>query len=72
MDLCVEIAYEMMDEDNCFPIFFKFDNKCFTRISAQIFNELSDYEFMATKFLEKLTKKTKEKKIVNASEKLKK
>lgn len=44
----------MMDEDNCYPIFFKFDNKVFTRISAQIFNEMSDYEFMATTFLKKL------------------
>ena len=54
ISLCSKIAYEMMDEDNCYPIFFKFDNKVFTRISAQIFNEMSDYEFMATTFLKKL------------------
>ena len=43
LELCTKIAYEMMDDHNCFPIFFKFDGKVFTRISAQIFNELSDY-----------------------------
>ena len=38
LSLCVSIAYEMMDGDNCFPIFYQFDGKVYTRISAQIYN----------------------------------
>ena len=38
LELCVAIAYEMMDADNCFPIFFKFDGRVYTRISGQIYN----------------------------------
>ncbi len=44
----------MMLNANCYPIMYKFDNKIYTRISAQIYNELSDYEFMAKKFKELL------------------
>ena len=40
--------------DKCFPIFYKFDGKIYCRISVQIYNELSGYEFMANKFLEYL------------------
>lgn len=38
IDLCVRIAKKMMDEYNCYPIFYKFANKVFCRISAQIYN----------------------------------
>ena len=54
LDLCVEIASKMGMNDNCFPIFYKFDGKVYNRISVQMYNELSDFEFMATKFLEYL------------------
>ena len=49
----------MLDEDNCFPIFYQFDGKVYTRISAQIYNELSDYAFMAKKFLDHLERRKK-------------
>lgn len=51
IDLCVKIAKQMLDKYNCYPIFYKFDGKIFCRISAQIYNELSDYEFAANTFL---------------------
>jgi selenocysteine lyase/cysteine desulfurase len=60
LDLCVKIAYEMMDEDNTFPIFYRFDGKVWIRLSAQIYNELQDYEFMATRFKHRLEAKLKE------------
>lgn len=51
IDLCVNIAKKMLDQYNCYPIFYKFNNKVFCRISAQIYNELSDYIFAANTFL---------------------
>ena len=53
----------MLEEDNCAPIIFKFDDTIYCRISCQIYNELSDYKFAATKFLERLKKKQESKKI---------
>lgn len=46
-----------MYKDNCFPIIFSFDGKVYTRISAQIYNELQDYEQAAIIFKEHLNKK---------------
>lgn len=54
--LCVKIANLMMKEVNCYPIFYHFDGKNYCRISAQIFNEIGDYQFAAEKFLEYLSK----------------
>lgn len=51
IDLCVNIAKKMLDQYNYYPIFYKLNNKVFCRISAQIYNELSDYIFAANKFL---------------------
>lgn len=48
----------MMDEYNCYPIFYQFQGKVYCRISAQIFNELSDYVFAATTFLNLLKQET--------------
>ena len=47
---------EMLKKDNCFPVFFQFDGKIWTRISAQLYNDLSDYEFMARTVLTYLQK----------------
>ena len=58
IDLCGRLAKKMLDEYNCYPIFYKFDNKVFCRISAQIYNELSDYVFAATTFLNLLKSET--------------
>lgn len=57
----VAIAHEMLQADNCFPIFYEFDGKIWIRISAQIYNVIGDYQFMATKFLNYLKKYTKKK-----------
>ena len=50
------ISMEMLKKDNCFPVFFQFDGKIWTRISAQLYNDLSDYEFMARTVLTYLQK----------------
>ena len=50
------ISMEMLKKDNCFPVFFQFDGKIWTRISAQLYNEISDYEFMANTVLAYLAK----------------
>lgn len=47
---------DMLYEANCFPHFIAFDGKVYCRISTQIYNEISDFEFAATKFLEYLKK----------------
>lgn len=52
--LCHKLAMDMLYEVNCFPHFFAFDGKVYCRLSAQIYNELSDYEFAASKFKEYL------------------
>lgn len=51
---CVEIALMMLQYYNCYPIFYEFDGKVYCRISAQIYNDLSDYQFAAEKFLDLL------------------
>lgn len=58
INLCVQIAKKMMDECNCYPIFYQFQGKVYCRISAQIFNELSDYIFAATTFMTLLQQET--------------
>ena len=55
----------MMENDNCYPIMFAFDKKVYCRISAQIYNEMSDYEFMAEKFKNHLNSKKFDKKEKN-------
>lgn len=54
--LCHKLAMDMLYEVNCFPHFFAFDGKVYCRLSAQIYNELSDFEFAASKFKEYLLK----------------
>jgi hypothetical protein len=54
--LCHRIAMDMLYEVNCFPHFIAFDGKVYCRISTQIYNELADFEFAASKFLEYLKK----------------
>lgn len=63
INLCVQIAKKMLDEYNCYPIFYQFHGKVFCRISAQIFNQLSDYVFTATTFLNMLKQETEKQKI---------
>jgi hypothetical protein len=58
LTLCQKLAMDMLYEANCFIPFFSFDGKVYCRISAQIYNEISDYEFGAVKFLEYLKKST--------------
>jgi hypothetical protein len=50
----------MLMKDNCYPIFYLFDGKIWTRVSVQLYNEISDYEFMANTFLAHLNKHLKE------------
>jgi hypothetical protein len=45
------ISMEMLKQENCFPVFFQFDGKIWTRIAAQLYNDITDYEFMAKTFL---------------------
>ena len=52
--LAVSIAYDMLNQDNCYPIFYQFDGKVWIRVSVQIYNDMSDYEFMANTFLRHL------------------
>lgn len=37
------ITSEMLKNDNCFPVFYQFDGKIWTRLSAQIYNDITDY-----------------------------
>jgi len=53
---------------NCFPAFFQFDGKIYWRISAQLYNEISDYEFAAKTILRYL--ELSKKQIVKKSSKL--
>lgn len=53
-DLCTKIGNQMLFEYNVYPFLYKFDNKIFMRISAQIYNELSDYAYTANLFLQLL------------------
>lgn len=46
----------MLYEVNCFPHFTSFNGKVYCRLSGQIYNDISDYEFAATKFMEYLAK----------------
>ncbi len=54
--LCHKLAMDMLYEVNCFPHFTSFNGKVYCRLSGQIYNEISDYEFAATKFMEYLSK----------------
>lgn len=54
ISLCLKIADKMQYEYNCYPVFYKFDNKVFIRISVQLYNELSDYVYAANLFLQLL------------------
>ena len=44
----------MFNDHNCYPVFYEFDSKVFIRITAQVYNELSDYEYAANLFLQLL------------------
>ena len=52
--LANKIQRQMLLEDGTYLVVFRFDGKCFTRLSAQIYNSLADYEYAAYKFLERL------------------
>jgi hypothetical protein len=41
-------------KNNCYVVFFKFEGKYYTRISAQIYNEENDYITAAKLFLDNL------------------
>ena len=51
LELCQKIREQMFKNHNCYPVFFPLDGKVFCRISCQIYNELSDYQYAANKFL---------------------
>jgi hypothetical protein len=40
---CVAISRQMLELYNCYPVVYEFDGKVFCRISAQIYNDISDY-----------------------------
>lgn len=42
----------MLNKFNFYPIIFNFDKKTYWRISVQVYNELSDYEFAGNKLKE--------------------
>ena len=46
-----QIMFDMLKEDNCWPIFDVFNGVIYCRISCQIYNQMEDYEFMAHTFL---------------------
>ena len=41
--ICSAVALDMMDNANCFPIVVQFNGRTYVRLSAQIYNEMSDY-----------------------------
>jgi hypothetical protein len=49
-----------MEKYNTYLVIYSFDGKIYTRISAQIYNDISDYQFVAQKFLEIIAKYKKE------------
>lgn len=49
----------MMETENCFPHIVDFNGRAYIRLSAQIYNEMSDYEIMAQTFLVYLEKHKK-------------
>jgi hypothetical protein len=51
---CVEICNTMLKLYNCYPVVFEFGGKVYCRISAQIYNDISDFQFAAEKFLDLL------------------
>lgn len=54
LTLCLKIRDQMFNDHNCYPVFYEFDNKIFIRITAQVYNELSDYVYAANLFLQLL------------------
>jgi hypothetical protein len=57
--LASSIAADMLAKDNCYPIFYQFEGKIWTRVSAQLYNDITDYEFMANTFLAHLSRHLK-------------
>lgn len=56
---CVEICNTMLKLYNCYPVVYEFAGKIYCRISAQIYNDITDYEFAANKFLDLLVNSEK-------------
>lgn len=54
IEKCVNIAKTMLKYFNCYPVIYGFKGKVYCRISAQIYNDISDYQFAAEKFLDLL------------------
>jgi hypothetical protein len=44
---CVSIANHMLNYYNCYPVVYEFDGKVYCRISAQIYNDITDFQFAA-------------------------
>lgn len=58
--ICEKVQTQLMEKYNTYLVIYSFDGKIYTRISAQIYNEISDYQFVAQKFLEIIAKYKKE------------
>ncbi len=54
--LCQKLANDMLYDVNCYIPIYTFDGKVYCRVSAQVYNEITDYEFAATTFLSYLKK----------------
>lgn len=50
--LADDVAERMLNEHNFYPTIFNFDGRTYWRISVQVYNEMSDYEFAANKLQE--------------------
>ena len=50
-ELTLRVTNRILAESPVFVVWFLFSGVCYTRLSANIYNELSDFEFAATEFL---------------------
>lgn len=48
------IVDSLMKQYDTYMVVFELEGKYWTRLSCQVFNEVSDYEFVAKKYLELL------------------